>query len=318
MNINILTCCDSDNAYCYWWKKWLGADYIYFDDLFKDLDQLNKYELVMFYIMNTGLTEKIKTIKDKFPKIKIVVQSDSDWWWYSRPFNYKIEPKTIEELTKADLIINTCCDTNELFKNCGLKAELFISSHPRSLHDHDVKPLTFSERKLINRGVIMFHSMAGYDPKPAIAETLKHNLSPFLITTYHSNEECLKVLNKKGSFSEFIHDKKKYIDELNRSLISFDDNYTGLNRFVIECASVGVPPISSKNALSAQLLNPEYMTELGMISDSKEKVEKLINNESIYNEVSQKVIKRTKDYFSEENMEKRLKDNLSKYLNIEL
>lgn len=291
------------------WVKWLNADYWDRTSVNYEIPDLSSYDLILLYFIRTGEIDLVNKIRQKYPKIKIVVHTDSCFWWLTCPWLAVAasisESKIINALRDADLFLTILPLTYKFFSERNIKCKLdFYMPHIPS-YIPPIKTLKQKERK----AAIMFHSMPNYNPETNLQATKKLGLTPVLIGTFQNSTILKYAINRVG-FSQYeiyerFKESKPYMEKLSECLVGLEDWYAGGSRFTIECAISGTPVVGSENALSLKILSPELTCKNGDVNCLVEKASLLINDEHLYTSLSKKIRKTALNYFGEEETRKR-------------
>ncbi len=306
------------------WMNWFNATFRYFDNVRYAPKLLDNTDVLLTYFMHAGNIKQIKEWKKTHPDLKIVVQLDSDWWWYGNPWLVNNDPKLCEMpeeeqinlVENADLVINHNMDTYNYFKKKDIKNALFISGIGKT-NLVNRKCLTFKDRKPLNRALMLAHSMKGFNPKGDLEITKRLNMNVALIGTFQTYDQLAEFFNGYiGSFHGRYDNVADYTDAVNSCLIGMETVYTGSSRFVHECALMEVPCLSSDHALCANFLSPELTVKQGNDDELIKIGEKLIYDEDYYTTMVKLIKERVIDFYSQETSKKRMVDNLERNLGV--
>lgn len=312
---------DDSQDFTHWWREWLGADYYRLEDFKNNPNKIKEYDILLCYFMGTGYVDLVPTFKKLNPKLKVAIQTDSDWWWMGTPWlnNYlpvKLRDEEYIGLSQSDIIINTNVKTYEWMINLGYKGSLFFSMLP-VFASKMAEPIPYDNKINDKWSTIICHSFPGYDPRPNINAAKQFGLRPYLLGTFQ-NEKILKgFMGDNPDFSCRLG-AEDYQKALSRSLINIEDIYAGCSRFTVESAYAGVPVIGTENAYSLKLLNPEFTAPNGQVFSLHDKVHRLITDKPYYESIVNNMQKIAKEHFTEEATRDRLIKHLNEYMNVDI
>lgn len=305
--------------------QWFRADFVNLNLVYgppnNNLD-LNPYDLAIVYLIDLKKVPYLKVWKQEFPKTKIVLITDSDFWWITCPWiqntNMTFDQETLDGLRAADFVYCLNPETKKVYDTSGVRS---ILDFPMSRVPSYIPVIkSFKERKQENKAVIIAHSQPQYTPRTNFVLAQKLGLKPVVIGTFH-NKDLIRHWcggSQEAEYYERFQNAVSYMEKLNECLLGLEDWYAGGSRFVIECAVLGVPVVGSENIVSLQILSPEFTCHNGQEECLIEKGKSLINNEQLYNEVSKRIREKAISYFSPEETRKRFVRNIEERLNIAL
>lgn len=240
-----------------------GWDYVVknFDFLsFKNIenfDFLKPYELIWIY---AGVEDSIiaRKVRETVPTAKILFQFDNDGHYYG--VSDYVRMNTIPYVTALARI--TPRDW------AGIKN--YYLQIPRDKGPwwsmEMMRPYKSDENQKEDYGAMMFHSGGSlYGSLNAVKEA---GVKVKLFANYHGapatqNQLILNKLGLNDSIAYIRLREPEYLHELSRCKWAIEDpsDYLGFSRFVIECATMGVPVVGGEQIYSVKIGFPETCTE---------------------------------------------------------
>lgn len=221
------------------------------------LDFLKLYELIWIY---AGVEDSsiIKRVEGSNPSAKILYQIDNDGGGYGLTNYVKVNivpyVTALARITPRDWV--------------GVRN--YYLQIPRDKGPwwsmEMMRPYKVHESEKQDYGAMMFHSGGSlFGPLTAVKEA---GFKVKLFANYHGvpatqNQNMLDKMGLCGSMAYTRLPEQEYLRELSKCRWAIEDpnDYLGFSRFVIECATMGVPVVGGEQIYSVKIGFPETCTE---------------------------------------------------------
>ena len=310
--MRVLVASDRGVMFCNEWIKWFNARGVAYDEILYDLDILDDYDVLLMWFINYASLNSMEIIKKAKPHIKIAMQTDDDWYDYTTN-NLDIPENYLKYLLYADLIFDCNYLTHLYLKNKGYPSAFVSVLSPKTVDVSNVKPLSYYERKKLNRGLGMIHGVKILANQSNMINFIRRiKLKPLWIGSEWVKGNQKEGLEEGEYFPPFGHDID-YINMLNQGLIGVIDNYAGVSRFCHECALLGIPTVGTRTAYTLYNYAPELTCEYGKLDILYDKTVKLISEEEYYTSVSRRIKEKAQTFFSVEESKLRLTKTIKEF-----
>ena len=300
----------------YNWRKVFNGDVRFWQDIKKTPTDLLSYDLVHINLAgeDVGLATKVKPILEG-SSTKLVVNMDYAINYFSAQFNQAQTTAELQhDLNVADMVFGV-----EPTQVSLLSYFLTLLKRPKAhLVPHPIDTAMMYKNFFVDydrRLDVVAYEYHRYDDMWEIPHLLMHELPD-----YHERPvltSCLGFMRdsfKRAEMPNLIMpytDWPVYMNLLNhcRWGLEYRLHYAA-SRFILECASVGIPVVSTNFSYMGRLLYPELTFHAGDFDSMRKALQNLILNDELYTQQAKQGIERVEN-FNLENSRKRLMEALN-------